>query len=166
LTRETLRARATDDAAFIASLDVRCRFERPSGEGALARVEELFQRVTQFNTTGLRFSAAWLASGGADVFAMYVRDRFADHGLVGAAVVTGGEIAGFALSCRVIGLGVEQRFVEEIARDLAASRDEIVARIVATPRNGPARNLYRDTGFHLDADGFWRRALTRDSRAA
>jgi FkbH-like protein len=166
LTRETLRARATDDAAFIASLDVRCRFERPSGEGALARVEELFQRVTQFNTTGLRFSAAWLASGGADVFAMYVRDRFADHGLVGAAVVTGGEIVGFALSCRVIGLGVEQRFVEEIARDLAASRDEIVARIVATPRNGPARNLYRDTGFHLDADGFWRRALTRDSRAA
>jgi FkbH-like protein len=166
LTREKFRARATDDAAFVASLDVQCRFERPSGEAALGRVEELFQRTTQFNTTGRRFSTAWLASGAADVFTMHVRDRFADHGLVGAAVVLDGEIVGFALSCRVIGLGVEHRLVQEVARDLATSRDEIVARIVESPRNGPARNLYLDAGFQLGADGLWRRALTRDRRAA
>ena len=59
----------------------------------LERVEELFQRTTQFNTTGRKFSVAELAAllvgeaGG--IFTMHVPDRFADHGLVGAAVVKG-----------------------------------------------------------------------------
>ena len=44
-------------------------------------------------------------------------------------------------------------------------KDEVVARIVETPRNGPVRNLYRDGGFSPQADGSWRRVL-RDRRAA
>jgi predicted enzyme involved in methoxymalonyl-ACP biosynthesis len=96
---------------------------------------------------------------------MTVRDRFADHGLVGAAVVSEREIIGFALSCRVLGLGVEHRFLEQILRELAAGHDEVVARIAPTPRNGPVRNLYRDGGFSPQADGSWRRVL-RDRRAA
>jgi hypothetical protein len=31
-----------------------------------------------------------------------------------------------------------------------------VARIVATSRNIPVRNIYRDNGFVLDDDGVWR----------
>ena len=81
----------------------------------MSRVEELFQRTTQFNTTGRRFPAAELAShwqpGVTRVFALHVADRFGDHGLVGAAVVEAGEITGLAVSCRVLGLGVEHRFL-------------------------------------------------------
>jgi FkbH-like protein len=170
LGRESLRASAADEQAFLASLEIQCRVERLRLDDPVARVEELFQRTTQFNATGRKFSTGELSalvSGDANkVFTIHVRDRFADHGLVGAAVVTGREIVGFALSCRVLGLGVEHRFLEAILRELAAAgREEVVGRIVETSRNGPVRNLYRDGGFSQHVDGSWRRAV-RDRRAA
>jgi FkbH-like protein len=169
LGRESLRASAEDEQAFLASLEIECRVERLRAGAPLRRVEELFQRTTQFNATGRKFSmgelAALLFSEAGEIFTMTVRDRFADHGLVGAAVVTEREIVGFALSCRVLGLGVEHRFLDAILRELAAGHDEVVARIVETPRNVPVRNLYRDGGFSPQPDGSWRRAL-QDRRAA
>ena len=163
LTRERLRASAADEAAFLASLEIQCRIEKLASGAALERIEELFQRTTQFNATGRKFSRGELAaiagSPRGAVFAMQVKDRLADHGLVAACVAMDGEIAGFAMSCRVIGLGVEHRFLREILADLAASHREVVARIVETSRNGPARNLYRDGGFAQRADGAWVKRL-------
>ena len=170
LTRERLRADASDEAAFLASLDIRCRIETLAGGAALERVEELFQRTTQFNATGRKFArselAAIVASARGAVFAMHVSDRFADHGLVAACVAMDGEIAGFAMSCRVIGLGVEQRFLQAVLADLAATHREIVARIVESPRNGPVRHLYRDGGFTLRADGAWTKRLQAEAATA
>ncbi len=149
LSRERLRAGAADEAAFRASLDIVCEVFAP-GSADWPRIAELFARTTQFNTTGANFSLAELQA--ASVLAMRARDRFADHGLVGAAVVRDGEIAGFALSCRVIGLGLEQRLLSA----LVAAHAPLGARIVETPRNAPARWLYRDGGFMSGADGVWR----------
>ena len=151
LSRERLRAQTADEAAFRASLQIVCDVF-PACADDWPRVAELFARTTQFNTTGAKFSVNELAR--ASVYAMRVKDRLADHGLVGAAVVQGGEIVGFALSCRVIGLGVEQRLLAEIV----AGRPDLAAVYVETPRNGPARNLYRDGGFTQGADGKWRLA--------
>ena len=149
LSRERLRVQATDEAAFRASLAIVCEVFAAS-ELDLPRVAELFARTTQFNTTGARFTVGELAQ--ASVYAMRVRDRLADHGLVGAAVVREGEIVGFALSCRVIGLGVEQRLLTAVG----AAQGGLSGRYVETLRNGPARNLYRDGGFLCGPDGVWR----------
>jgi FkbH-like protein len=149
LSRERLRAQAPDETAFRASLQIVCDVFR-AGDEDLPRVAELFARTTQFNTTGAKFPVSELAA--ATVYAMRVKDRLADHGLVGAAVVQGGEIVGFALSCRVIGLGVEQRLLSGVV----AALGPLAARHVETPRNGPARNLFRDGGFTLGSDGLWR----------
>jgi FkbH-like protein len=149
LSRERLRASAADEIAFRASLDIACEIFAP-GAADLPRIVELFARTTQFNTTGARVSLGELAN--ASVLVMRVKDRFADHGLVGACVVRGDEIVGFALSCRVIGLGVEQRLLAAVV----ATHGRLAARIVETPRNAPARHLYRDGGFALGADGIWR----------
>ena len=149
LSRERLRMEAQDQAEFHASLQIVAQVFS-AGEADLPRVAELFARTTQFNTTGAKFSTGELAR--ASVYAMRVRDRLADHGLVGAAVVRDGEIVGFALSCRVIGLGVEQRLLEAVV----AAHGPLAARYVETTRNGPARNLYRDGGFALAPDGVWR----------
>jgi len=163
IERQRSRAASLSEAEFIASLDVRTRFERLAPGAPLDRVEELFQRTTQFNTTGVRFKVAELealvrAPDGA-VFTAHVSDRFGDHGLVGAAVVRGGEIAGLALSCRALGLGVEHRFMQFIVGELVADHDTLSARIVETPRNAPARHVYRDNGFELGPDHVWRRSL-------
>jgi FkbH-like protein len=163
LGRQQHRAEAGDDAAFLASLNVQTRIARLSPGAALDRVEELFQRTTQFNATGAKFPVgeldALIRRPDAAVFTVHVSDRFGDHGLVGAAVVVQGEITGLALSCRVLGLGVEHQFVQAILESLAPDHAELSARIHETPRNGPVRNLYGDNGFARDEAGVWRIAL-------
>ena len=161
LSRGRHRADSSDEASFLASLNVQTRIEQLAPGAALERVEELFQRTTQFNTTGAKFAVAALAAmlgrPDAAVFTAHVSDRFGDHGLVGAAVIEGREIVGLAMSCRVLGLGVEGHFLQHILTSLGAG--EVTARIIETPRNGPVRNLYRDNGFTLGDDGLWRRTL-------
>ncbi|MGZ6019945.1 MAG: HAD-IIIC family phosphatase [Phenylobacterium sp.] len=164
LARQRTQADAPDKASFLASLNVQTDVARlEPGSPALERVEELFKRTTQFNATGARFTASELGAligrGGA-VFTVQVSDRFGDHGLAGAAVIAGGEILGLALSCRVLGLGVEHEFLRFILEALAADHPELSARIIETSRNTPVRNVYRDNGFEQVGDGLWRRALS------
>jgi FkbH-like protein len=151
LSRERLRASQPDETAFRESLGLVCEIFTPQPED-WPRIVELFARTTQCNATGAKFTVAELQA--ASVTAMRVKDRLANHGLVGAAVVRDGEIAGFALSCRVIGLGVEQRLLAAVI----AAHKTLAARIVETARNAPVRNLYRDGGFQRGADGVWLRA--------
>jgi FkbH-like protein len=158
LTRERGLAAGGDD--FLASLEVVTTCERPTDPTTLARVAELFQRTTQFNTTGRTFTETELARAAeaGDVFVAYCKDRFGDYGLVAAAVLDGSEIAAFAMSCRVIGLKVEHQFLAFVLDAVADRHTEVLARIVETSRNGPVRHLYADNGFSLE-DGAWRKAL-------
>jgi FkbH-like protein len=158
LGRQRLQAEAADEQSYLASLQVRTRIEQVLPDARFDRVEELFRRTTQFNATGRQFAAARLASlassPNALVFALHVSDRFADHGLVGAAVIEGREITGLVMSCRVLGMGVEHEFMRQIMS--AVGTGVVSARIVPTSRNIPVRNVYRDNGFALDQDGVWR----------
>ena len=108
LARERLRADAADEAAFRASLDVMCEMFAPRADD-LPRIVELFERTTQFNATGARFSVAELqaAVGAGDAGEGPLRRPWPGRRGGGRD----GEILGFALSCRVIGLGVEQRLL-------------------------------------------------------
>jgi FkbH-like protein len=159
LGRERERASTGDAAGFLASLGLEVRVERATASSPLERVAELFARTTQFNATGRRFAAAELAAlaAASRLWIAHAADRFGDYGLVAAAVADGGEIAGFVMSCRVIGLGVERAL---LARVLAEG-GELVGRIVPTARNGPVRNLYADAGFAPAEDGAWRAPALR-----
>lgn len=123
-------------------------------------ISELFLRTTQFNTTGRKFSPAELKAFSEDsrahVLSLHVSDRFGDHGLVGAAVIERGEIIGLVLSCRVLGLGAEHRFLRYIVDVLSADCRALTGRIHETSQNIPVRNVYRDSGFVLDGNGLWR----------
>ncbi len=158
LGRERQKATAGDD--FLASLDVVTTFEQPQDGPTLARVTELFQRTTQFNTTGRTFSESELArhAQARHVFVAHCRDRFGDYGLVAAAVLDGAEITAFAMSCRVIGLKVEHEFLSFILDTIADRQGEVLARIIETSRNGPVRHLYADNGFTHDGET-WRKTL-------
>ncbi len=158
LARGRARAETLSEADYLATLKVECRVAQAAPDDpALPRVEELFQRTTQFNTTGRRFSLGELqalaAGPGSRVFCLRVADRFGDHGLVGAAVIDGGEILGLAISCRVLGMGVERRFLAAI---VAAAGEPLSGRIVEMARNIPVRWIYRDNGFERGEDGVWR----------
>jgi FkbH-like protein len=163
LDRSRLRAEVSDESAFLGSLEIVCTVERLAPDtadaGVLARVQELFERTTQFNANGRKFAVAELqglvGASDARVFTLRMRDRFADHGLVGAAVVAGGEILNFVMSCRVIGLGGECALLTGIIGDHGCNDGELRAQIVTTERNTPVRNLYRDNGFIDSGQGRW-----------
>jgi FkbH-like protein len=164
LGRQAARADSFSEKDFVATLDVETivtRLATGSNPGAdLARVEELFQRTTQFNTTGIKCSIAeldaLLRDPGVQIFIVHVKDRFGDHGLVGAAIIRKGEISGLVLSCRVLGMGVEHDFLRHIIKAMAPV--QLSGRITPTARNIPVRNLYRDNGFVLAGD-VWRYAV-------
>jgi FkbH-like protein len=148
------------EAQYIEQLQIKCTIERLVESSAkLQRVEELFQRTTQFNTMGRKFSSSELAALAANpdarLFAMEVSDRLGDYGLVGAAVIIRGEIVGLAISCRALGMGVEHRFLRHILDETKASSASLFGRIIPTSRNIPARNIYRDNGFTEAEPGLW-----------
>ncbi len=157
LGRQAARAESVSETEFLATLKVETKIA-PMTAAQAPRVAELFQRTSQFNATGIKYAAAeleaLLADPKARIFTAEVTDRFGDHGLVGAAVIRGGEITGLVLSCRVLGMGVEHEFLRHV---IAATDMALSARIIETARNLPVRNIYRDHGFVLDGD-VWRRA--------
>jgi HAD superfamily phosphatase (TIGR01681 family) len=157
------KAASQNDQTFVESLAIQCDVRRLRDQSQIERVQELFARTTQFNATGRKFSAgelsSFLAGDSAAVYAMNVRDRFGDQGLVGAAVVLDSEIVGFALSCRVIGLGVERTFLDGILADLSVSHTQITGRIVETSRNTRrAQSLSRLRFCRSQGAGLWQLA--------
>jgi len=159
LGRQRFQRESLSESDYVASLQIKCQIEQVREESRLERISELFQRTTQFNTTGRKFAAGDLKAliGRRDsyLFAIKVADRFGDHGLVGAAVVENGDITALVLSCRVLGLGVEHTFLRHIIDALRSRHDSLSGRIIATSRNIPVRNLYRDNGFVCDSGDRW-----------
>jgi FkbH-like protein len=157
LNRQAARDQATDEERFIASLELETAFEILVSAEKIGRVAELFTRTTQFNTTGRKFTPAELESllldPAAHICVLHAKDRFGDHGLIGAAVVRNHEISGLVISCRVLGIGIEKKFVQYILA--AFSRRSLTGRIVETDRNMPVRNIYKDNGFCFE-NGLWR----------
>ena len=164
LQRQHARAEIMDEASYIASLQIQSHIEKLAAHSArLARVEELFQRTTQFNTTGRKFTLSELASlagnPAAALYALDVADRFGDHGLVGAVVISDGEILGLAISCRVLGMGVEHQFVRHVLAEAQKGLPHLSGRIIETQRNIPVRNIYRDNGFTEIEAGLWQHSF-------
>ena len=121
------------------------------------RCFELINKTNQFNTTGQRWTAVdidqFLKDGGRIVY-FHVSDKFVDYGLVGVVLIRGAQIVQYVMSCRVLGLGVEQAAIVEIARLCrAAGGGELVAEIIETTHNAPCRQLYTQSGFQQASKG-------------
>lgn len=79
----------------------------------LNRIAELTQRANQC-TNGVRCSVselkAFMASGGK-LYAVCVKDRYSDLGLVGVIGITGDCLSLLVLSCRALGRSIEDRLI-------------------------------------------------------
>jgi FkbH-like protein len=159
LERRQFRAESIDEGQYLSSLQIQCRIERLTNGSRLSRFAELFERTTQFNTTGRKFPlselAALLSDSAAHLFSLDVSDRFGDHGLTGGAVIVQGGILALAISCRVLGMEIEHQFLRRIVAEVP---ETLTGRIIETPRNIPVRNIYRDHGFAEVEPGLWRLA--------
>ncbi|WP_370947029.1 HAD-IIIC family phosphatase [Amycolatopsis sp. cg5] len=153
--QEGVRARARERTTYAEFLD-QLGLEldvRPLTPASAARSVQLVRRTTQFTLRSETLDESALAQRKRDgeVWTASARDRFGDYGQIGLVVVrkdnTTLEVLTWALSCRVLGRGVEEQLLDWLADRAGALRCTAV-RLVAdrTPRNIPARRLVSALG--------------------
>ena len=149
--REDAR-KAMTRADFLATLGLGLMiFDVADRDANFARAFELLNKTNQFNTTGRRWREDEIAGRMADglrLIAFRVGDRFTSYGLVGVLLVEAETLVQFVMSCRVIGLGIEQAAVKIVAAHLGrAGVATLTAAFSQTPDNFPCRDLFASIGF-------------------
>jgi FkbH-like protein len=140
---------------FHRSLRMECMV-RPFDELHLPRIAQLIAKTNQFNLTTRRHTAAAVRQMMGDPqwvhLCLRLRDRFADHGLVGVLIARrDGEtldIDTWLMSCRVIGRTVEAEMLAHlcgVARRLGCT--VLRGTYVPTARNGMVSGIYERFGF-------------------
>jgi FkbH-like protein len=125
-------------AEFVAGLGVRLSFQPAEP----TEVAELVARAKDF-TLGTRTTPEAVARLGGTVVAVSVRDRYGDYGVSGAVALrlepTECKVDLFAVSCPVLGKGVEEGVLREVvARADQAGCDRVLVRYRETGRNAAA----------------------------
>lgn len=152
--RRALKSSAASLDEYLRMLDTKMTVARAT-ESDLGRVEQMFQRTNQFNTTTRRYTFRELADFAKSeqwrLVLGRVEDRFGDYGIVAAALLRLGDkavIDSFLMSCRVIGRGVETAMLA-VLTDIAlkAGYGELYAEFVQTKKNEPSRDVYERHGF-------------------
>jgi FkbH-like protein len=87
-----------------------------------------------------------------DVFAVRLRDRFGDSGIVGVAILDHSDgrsrLDTFLLSCRVLGRGVEDALLAACTQASAARGSvDLDADFIPTAKNARARDFLPSRGF-------------------
>jgi len=134
---------------------------RPTREQDIPRVLELMTRTHQLNTTGLVFSRDYItdiitnATGNTKIMVAELQDKFGKYGIIGTAIVE--EITPewvlkyLALSCRVMGRGIERAFLCAMMMNACNSGLNLgIAEYQATGKNKLMRALFQMTGFKCD----------------
>ena len=159
--RNRFRDTATTFRQFIAGLNLQVEVAPPTPAN-YERAAQLTQRTNQFNTSGIRRTSAELTSllnsGERRALLIRARDRFGDYGDVGLAVFFAAarslHVDTLLMSCRVLGKGVEHRFLAELGREAQKlNADELVFQFERTDRNQPAHNFLNAVAAEKRNDG-------------
>ena len=144
---------------YLLSLDMHAEVA-PLGPENVERVAQLLGKTNQFNLTTRRHSRADVEAFALDpdrtAQVVRVRDRFADHGVVGVLLAQRRpgpdgdvlDVDSWLLSCRVIGRTLEEEMAAVLvatARDLGCAR--IRGTYVPTAKNAQVADLYPRLGF-------------------
>lgn len=139
---------------FLRTLGLRLTVFRAREED-LGRAEELTLRTNQLNTTGVGLSRDELvrlcASPNHDVWLARLEDKYGVYGTIGLSLITRTEHADrielFLLSCRVLGRGIAESFLDTLVRLSEGRGARIEAAFIDNGRNRPMRITYQFFGF-------------------
>lgn len=148
---------------FLHSCDMRL-VVRPMEESDVPRVRELMTRTHQLNTTGLLLSPEEIldlresGNGESRVAVAELTDRFGSYGTIGVGIAETSRdcwtLSYLALSCRVLGRGIERAFLSRLLDGAARQGFRFArAQFRGTGRNRQMLVLYHITGFRSDESG-------------
>jgi FkbH-like protein len=159
--REAVR-KALPHAEFLSSLELRATVAPVRSVASLNmnRALELLNKTNQFNTTGVRHTLEQCHrrfEGGDRLYVMIAEDRFTKYGLIGAAWMAQYCIDQMVMSCRALGLGLEDAFLSYLAD---GKHETIFGKLLPTEANMACRPIYSRNGFvPVEGDpNLWRRA--------
>ena len=123
LQRESARKQLSHQE-FLQTLNLRVAISmvRATRDLRLGRALELFNKTNQFNTSGARYTLEQCHqsfAAGRQLYLLQAGDRFTQYGLIGAAWVRQNYIEHLVMSCRALGLGIEDSFLAFLANRLA-----------------------------------------------
>lgn len=151
---------------YLRGLEMEAAIDRVDDEG-VARVAQLTQKTNQFNLTTRRYTERdirdFVTSTVHDVFAVRLRDRLGDSGIVGVAIVChdGGRsvIETFLLSCRVLGRGLEDALLAAcVGTGRQRGSDRVIGLFIPTSKNGRVSGFYQSRGFASNNPGQFHRS--------
>ena len=145
-------AKKSDDyTAWLVGLEQIVTVEMVTADNE-ARVRQLLNKSNQMN---LRTRRPSMSDPLFNTFALSVKDRFGDCGIVGILGFEGGHVRDFVLSCRVMGRGIEQAMCAVIGHYATLTQvDRIYAEYLPTNKNWPCSEFFREEGFYLDKKGY------------
>jgi FkbH-like protein len=160
LVRGHAAARFGNLEDFWKDLELEVRIE-PAQRFSIPRIAQLTQRTNQMNLTTRRYTEPQVEALAGDpswrVVSVAAKDRFGDHGIVGAMFIRfDGDrchIDSFLMSCRVLGLNMEQYMIAhaaQIARQ--ANSKTLVGEFIPTAKNKVAADMYSRLGFKKVGD--------------
>jgi predicted enzyme involved in methoxymalonyl-ACP biosynthesis len=115
--------------------------------------------------TGARYTfeqCNHLLATGHQFHILHAANRFTQYGLIGAAWVSHNCVEQFVMSCRALGLGIEDAFLANLSRQLAVAQWTVLqGKLIPTEANAACREVYRRNGFtQLGGEpGVWSRSL-------
>ncbi|MFA4998078.1 MAG: HAD-IIIC family phosphatase, partial [Bacteroidales bacterium] len=171
--REEARAQTASLEQFYRSLEMRVVI-REGEENLLhiSRLAQLTQRSNQFNLTREISSESsiqsFLRSSDYRVYSLELTDKFGNHGIVGLIILRRARVSTwsidvFCMSCRAIGLTLEQAFVAYVLDRIRETGAKYLEGIYKPgPKNSMVKDLYKNLGFEPLSDlyytdwDFWR----------
>lgn len=161
--RIELQQSTRDLTSFLKSLEMEISFA-PFDTVGRPRIVQLINKSNQFNLTTHRYATTDIAKMEDDplihTFQIRLRDRFGDNGMVSVVICRESsdiwEIDTWLMSCRVLGRGVEQAVLNEIARQAEEhGATELLGQYIPSGRNELVRDHYEKLGFEASGDA-WR----------
>ena len=138
---------------FLTTLELRITLStiRSTSDMQMHRALELLNKTNQFNTTGVRHTLAECHqrfAAGDRLHVVQAEDRFTRYGLIGAAWVGGNCIEQMVMSCRALGLGLEDAFLAHLTTSAMTDPDGArLGRLHPTAVNFACQQLYSRNGF-------------------
>lgn len=158
--RKRIAAQAGSVEEYLKELQIQVEIGTPQ-DFHVPRVAQLTQKTNQFNLTTRRYTEdhirRFVDDPNWDVWYLRLQDKIADAGIVGVALVRYenicAEIDSFLLSCRVLGRGVEEVFLNHVIESVQSRGIKILkGAYIPTAKNKQVADFFKKHGFSNDGD--------------
>lgn len=157
--RKLVRESAKNIDDYIAELGIVISAQNNNAK-LMPRLAQLSMKTNQFNLTTKRYTEKdiqkFMDSGGL-VFSGTVADKFGDYGTTILAIAVPQKdgvwlLDTFLMSCRIMGRGIEQVFMNHIIGEIAErGAEHMQALFIPTQKNVPAKDFLPEAGFVLES---------------